>query len=293
MPSGLLNVNKPRLLSSHDIVNRMRRLTGIDHIGHAGTLDPLASGVLVICVEQATRIAEYVASGRKTYLATLRIGEETNSYDAESEVIASHPWDAVHRKDLESVLGTLRGEIDQIPPMYSAVKHHGKSLYKLARRGITIERKARRVSIYSCEITRWEPPLVDLRVVCSGGTYIRTLAHDIGAALGTGAYLAGLVRERSGSFALEDAVSLEQLQEAGSKGWQHYLLPMQVGLGHLPGISVDSAQEARICQGQMVDLPELASADLAYAVNGGGQLFAILRRREVTGLWQPDKVLHV
>ncbi|MHB9034010.1 MAG: tRNA pseudouridine(55) synthase TruB [Anaerolineae bacterium] len=292
MLSGLLNLNKPRLLSSHDIVNRVRRLTGITRAGHAGTLDPLASGVLVLCLGQATRVSEYVAQGRKTYLATLRLGQQTASYDAESKVTTSLPWEHLQLQDLKLVLEPLRGEISQVPPMYSAVKHNGKSLYKLARRGITIERASRQVTIYRCEITRWAPPFVDLRITCSGGTYIRTLAHDIGQALGCGAYLADLVREASGDFTLEDSVSLQQLQDAGQEGWQRYLLPMQAGLQHLAGIKVNEEQEASLRLGKLTALPE-QQTDFAYAVNSSGQLFAILRRRDENGLWQPDKVLNV
>lgn len=293
MPSGLLNINKPRLLTSHDVVNNIRKLTGIDRIGHAGTLDPLASGVLIICVEQATRIAEYLANDHKTYLATLRLGQETRTYDAESEVIAEHPWQGVTREALERTLSAFQGEIHQVPPMYSAVKHHGKPLYKFARRGITLEREARPVTIYAIEIVAWEPPSLVLRVVCSSGTYIRTLAHDIGGSLGCGAFLADLVRERSGDFSLEKAVTLEQLQQAGSSNWQRFLLPLRAGLGHLPGVRVDMGQEARIKLGQAVSLPSLPSAELAYALNSNEEVFAILRRRESDGLWQPDKVLHV
>jgi len=290
MLSGLLNIHKPRALTSHDVVNRVRRLTRVTRAGHAGTLDPLASGVLIICLGQATRLSEYIAEGTKTYLATLRLGEETASYDAESEVTVTRPWEHITRADLEAALASFRGVISQLPPMYSAVKHHGKALYKFARRGLTIERAPRQVTIESCEVTRWEPPWADLRVICSGGTYIRTLAHDIGQALGTGAYLAGLVRERSGSFNLQDAVTLDELAAAGDD-WPRCLLPMQAGLSHLPGYPVDAAQEREIMFGREISLPGAVGLR-AFALNQNGRMVAILRSGSHEGMWQPEKVFQ-
>ncbi|MHB1355976.1 MAG: tRNA pseudouridine(55) synthase TruB [Anaerolineae bacterium] len=292
MYSGILNLAKPRGYSSHDVVNHLRRLTDERRIGHAGTLDPLARGVLVMCIGQATRLSEYIASGRKTYLATLRLGEETDTWDAEGRVIATHPWQGVQRATMEQALITFNGAIQQIPPMFSAVKHNGKALYKLARKGIVIEREPREVTIDSVEIVSWEPPSVVLRIACSGGTYIRAIAHDVGQALQVGAYLADLVRERSGSLTIETAVPLDELESAGNEGWQRYLLPMQAGLGHLSGVSVDLGQESAIRQGRLIALPTMAPTSLLYATNQSGDLFAILQPA-ANGLWQPHKVLDI
>jgi tRNA pseudouridine55 synthase len=292
MYSGILNVDKPRGITSHDVVNHLRRLTNERRIGHAGTLDPLASGVLVMCLGQATRIAEYIASGRKTYLATLRLGEETDTWDAEGQVIATSPWDGVQRKDMEQALLSFIGVIQQVPPMFSAVKHNGKALYRLARKGITIDREAREVTIDRAEIVTWALPSVELRITCSGGTYVRALAHDMGVSIKTGAYLSNLVRERSGNLALEMAVPLDELEAAGSAGWQRYLLPMQAGLEHLSGVSVDQEQERDIRQGRLVALPTSAQTPLLFAVNQDGALFAILQPA-ANGMWQPHKVLDV
>jgi tRNA pseudouridine55 synthase len=170
MFSGLLNVAKPWGVSSHDVVNHIRRLTNERRVGHAGTLDPLARGVLVICLGQATRLSEYIAAGRKTYLATLRLGEETDTWDAEGRVTVTCPWQGVQRTDLEQALLPFSGTIRQVPPMFSALKHNGKSLYKLARKGIVIEREPREVTIDRVEIMSFIPPLVELRITCSGGT---------------------------------------------------------------------------------------------------------------------------
>ena len=292
MYSGLLNLAKPRGYSSHDVVNHLRRLTDERRIGHAGTLDPLARGVLVMCIGQATRLSEYIASGRKTYLATLRLGEETDTWDAEGRVISAHPWQGVQRADLEQALTAFKGAIQQVPPMFSAVKLNGKALYKLARKGIIIEREARDVTIDNIEVVSWEPPSVVLRIACSGGTYIRAIAHDVGQALQVGAYLADLVRERSGSLTIETAVPLEELEAAGSEGWQRYLLPMQAGLGHLPGVSVDVEQEFALHQGRLIALPAVAPTPLLYATNQSGDLFAILQPA-ADGMWQPHKVLDM
>jgi tRNA pseudouridine55 synthase len=292
MYSGLLNVAKPRGITSHDVVAHIRRLTDEQRVGHAGTLDPLARGVLVICLGQATRLSEYIATGRKTYLATLRLGEETDTCDAEGRVIATHPWQGVLRADLEQALLPFSGVIQQVPPMFSAVKHNGKSLYKLARKGIIIEREAREVTIDQIEIVAWEPPSAVLRITCSGGTYIRALAHDLGQALQVGAYLADLVRERSGDLTIETAVPLDELEAVGSEGWHPYLLPMQAGLSHLPGVSVDREQEFEIRMGRLVALPAIALTPLLYATNQNDALFAILQPTP-GGMWQPHKVLDV
>jgi tRNA pseudouridine55 synthase len=292
MFSGLLNVAKPRGLTSHDVVAHIRRLTDERRVGHAGTLDPLARGVLIICLGQATRLSEYIATGRKTYLATLRLGEETDTWDAEGLVIATRPWQGVQRADLEQALLPFRGTIHQVPPMYSAVKHNGKALYKLARKGIVIEREAREVTIDRVDIVSWVPPSVELRITCSGGTYIRALAHDVGQVLQVGAYLADLVRERSGDLTVETAVPPDELEASSNEGWQRYLLPMQAGLGHLTGVSVDQEQEYEIRQGRLVALPAMAPTPLLYATNQSGALFAILRP-VTSGMWQPHKVLDV
>jgi tRNA pseudouridine55 synthase len=292
MFSGILNVAKPRGMSSHAVVNHLRRLINERRIGHAGTLDPLASGVLVMCVGQATRLSEYIATGRKIYLATLRLGEETDSWDAEGRVTATHSWEGVQRADLEQALVSFTGTIQQIPPMFSAVKLNGKSLYKLARKGITIEREPREVTIDQIEVVSWDPPLTSLRIACSGGTYIRAIAHDLGQVLNVGAYLADLVRERSGSLTMDTAVPLDELETAGEDGWQRYLLPMQTGLGHLMGVEVDKEQEAALRQGRLISLPAIEPMALLYATNQNGTVFAILQPA-AGGMWQPHKVLDI
>ncbi|NLV73179.1 MAG: tRNA pseudouridine(55) synthase TruB [Chloroflexi bacterium] len=289
MRDGLLVIDKPRGMSSHDVVNRVRRTTHVTRAGHAGTLDPLASGVLMLCLGQATRLAEYLGASDKTYLAELRLGQQTPSYDCETPVSEERPWQHLTLEDLESALPRFIGEIAQVPPMYSAVKLRGKPLYKMARRGISVAREARQVTIYALEVVRWEPPLASLRVHCSSGTYIRSLAHDLGQALGCGAYMAGLVRESAGAFTLAEAIALDALS---ADNWQTHLLPMQTGLSYMRAVQLDEAGMAEVRHGRRVSAEDVVNEDqLGYALAPDGDLVAILRYVPEAASWQPIKVL--
>ncbi len=191
MRDGILIIDKPSGLTSHDVVNRVRRATKIRQVGHAGTLDPMATGVLVVCLGQATRVSEYLLGHDKAYRATIRLGIETNTYDADGEIVATHDVN-VDRAEVERALAQFVGEIQQVPPMYSAIKRDGQKLYELARQGIEIERAARSVIIHSIELRDYQAPDATIDVRCSAGTYIRSIAHDLGAALGTGGHLIDL-----------------------------------------------------------------------------------------------------
>jgi tRNA pseudouridine55 synthase len=253
-PAGVFNIDKPAGLSSHDVVNRVRRLLGIRRVGHAGTLDPLATGVLLVCVGVATRIVEYLQVGRKVYQADLVLGATTTTYDAEGEVVSTAPLPPLTVSALEAALQPFRGEIWQRPPAFSAVKHRGRPLYALARAGIEVESEPRRVTIYQMEVLDWQPPHLTLRITCSPGTYIRSLAHDIGRHLGCGAYLHGLRRLASGTWRVEDAVRLEDLMAAGAC-WQPYLHGLPAALAMLPPVVLGTAEAARFIRGQVVLLP--------------------------------------
>ena len=185
MRDGILIIDKPSGLTSHDVVNRVRRATKIRQVGHAGTLDPMATGVLVVCVGQATRVSEYLLGHDKAYRATIRLGIETNTYDADGEIVATHDVN-VDRAEVERALAQFVGEIQQVPPMYSAIKREGQKLYELARQGIEIERAARSVIVHSIELRDYQAPDATIDVQCSAGTYIRSIAHDLGTALGHG-----------------------------------------------------------------------------------------------------------
>ena len=290
--SGILNLNKPAGPTSHDVVARVRRLAQQRQVGHAGTLDPMATGVLVICLGKATRLIEYLADGRKTYLATVRFGLVTDTWDAEGQVIERHECGELPLGAIEPALAAFRGMIEQVPPMYSALKHDGQPLYRLARQGLTVEREPRRVEIYDLRIMAWQYPDLTLQLECSKGTYVRALAYDLGRAVGAGAHLAALVRLAVGRFPLSEAASLETLEAGEVAGsWKRYLRPLQAALGDMPCAIVDEETARRISFGQQValDLPE--DAELGCAYTDDQRLLAILRRSPRSGLWQPDKVL--
>jgi tRNA pseudouridine55 synthase len=208
---GVLLVDKPVGLTSHDVVDRVRRRFGFRKVGHCGTLDPAASGLLVLVLERATKLQNNLMADDKTYEGTMLLGVATDSHDADGAVIAEKPVPALAAGDIERVFEKFRGDIQQVPPMISAVKHKGQPLYKLARKGKTVERQPRLVHIYDLRLLGLELPRVHLRCACSKGTYVRTLCHDIGEALGCGAHLAGLRRTRSGAFDVKDARPLDEL----------------------------------------------------------------------------------
>jgi tRNA pseudouridine55 synthase len=286
---GLLNLNKPVGPTSHDIVAWVRRGTRVPKVGHAGTLDPLASGVLVVCLGPATRLSEYVMGSPKTYRARVHFGAATSTYDAEGEIVARSDR-PVEGEDIARALDGFRGEIAQIPPMFSAIKQGGKRLYALARSGEEVERAPRAVTIDRLELLGWEPPVAELEVVCSPGTYIRSLAHDLGEVVGTGAHLAGLERTASGHFTADEAIRWEDFSAAMEAGtWQRYLLPPELALAKHPAVQFSAEHAALVRNGGMVPAGD-ASGQLARAYDDRGQFFAVLARRGQQ--WKPEKVFH-
>ncbi|NWG15323.1 MAG: tRNA pseudouridine(55) synthase TruB [Chloroflexi bacterium] len=284
--SGFLNINKPPGLTSHDVVGRARRGLGIKKIGHAGTLDPLADGVLILCLGSATRLSEYVMASVKHYRARVRLGIVTDTYDAEGRVVQERDATAVQREDVERALPAFLGEITQIPPMYSAVKQGGRRLYELARAGQEVERAARQVWIEGLVITDWSPPLFTLEVTCSAGTYIRSLVYDLGEALGVGAFLAGLTRTASGVFTLEKSLPLETL--LALPGWRERLISPQAALADWPSIRLDADQLEYIRHGRAIPAAETTAGDFAFAYAPGGDLVAAVQKDG--SLWRPRKV---
>jgi tRNA pseudouridine55 synthase len=285
-PFGFLNVDKPLHLTSHDVVAKLRRALKLKRIGHAGTLDPLATGVLVVCVGAATRLSEYVMQSTKRYVARVYLGVTTETYDAEGAPLETRDASHITRDDVEHALTAFVGEIDQLPPMYSAIKQGGRKLYELARAGETVERTARRVRIDSLTLNEWSPPLFSLEVTCSAGTYIRSLAYDIGEVLGVGAHLAGLVRSASGGFTLDDAAPLDALM-AGD--WQTRLISPAAALPDWPDFSLSAEALAHVRQGRAVTLDaSMSDGTLALAYSPEGTFTAILRADG--GLWKPHKV---
>lgn len=289
---GLLNIDKPQGVTSHDVVAIARRGTHIKKIGHAGTLDPMATGVLILCIGNATRLSEYAMNHQKSYHATVHLGVETDTYDAEGAVVSTNDT-MISREQVEAVLSLFRGDINQIPPMYSAIKKGGKKLYELAREGKTLDLDARPVTIDKLEILRWDYPEFDIQVDCSPGTYIRSLAFDIGQAVDVGAHLSALRRVRSGTFSVDEGVTLETLREAmDNDDWQRYLLPADLAVQDLPRLDLDDNQAKIIESGGFLERSNSEVA-IARAYDSAGEFFAILEPRENhPDLWKPRKVFR-
>jgi tRNA pseudouridine55 synthase len=292
--SGILNVDKPPGITSHDVVDVLRRVAGQRKVGHAGTLDPMATGVLLLCLGQATRVAEYLMAGRKRYRATIVLGATTDTYDADGEVISQGGAVDFSQAEIEAGLARFVGRIEQVPPMYSALKRDGQPLHKLARKGETVERAPRPVEIDEIVLLDWTSPSLIVEVACSSGTYIRSLAHDLGQQLGSGAHLAALVRLQSGQFTLEGAASLERLEEAFEHGQEdQYLLPLDEALLDWPALIVGANDARRIGQGQAVvgDPPSGEDGgDLCRAYSLAGDFLAVMAYDGEHRLWRPKKV---
>lgn len=250
----MLLLDKPLGLSSSMALQQAKRILNAEKAGHAGTLDPLASGLLPLLFGEATKFAQYGLEADKEYLAGVRLGIVTETGDAEGHVLATRAVD-VSDAALRAALERFRGAIEQVPPMYSALKKDGRPLYALAREGVSVERPARRVTIHALELLRREPERLELRVACSKGTYIRQLAVDLGEALGCGAHLDALRRTGAGAFRVEDAVSLERLEALPEDARSACLLPPDRLLSGLPRVDLGAAEALRIVQGQGVPAP--------------------------------------
>lgn len=310
---GILVVDKPglaetqspdeRLLTSHDVVQRVRRWGKQRRIGHTGTLDPFASGVLVLCLGQATRLVEYYQGHDKTYWAEVKLGSATDTYDVTGTVTTQASVPTLDHAMLEAALAQFRGKIQQTPPIYSALKRDGEALYAKARRGEAVEIEARPVTIHALTLVDWQPPdTLVLRVHCSAGTYIRTLAHDLGAALGTAAHLTGLRREAAGAFTLDDAHPLDEVAAAAEEGrFDDLLLPLGTGLT-MPQVTVETETAQRLGYGQVTPLSEQTddtaadrlAVDLAVAQDATGIFLGIIRCVDATAsppLWKAEKWL--
>jgi tRNA pseudouridine55 synthase len=286
---GFFNIDKPAGMTSHDVVAKIRRSLQLKKVGHAGTLDPMATGVLIVCVGGATRLSEYVMHAVKRYRARVQLGVTTDTYDAEGAVQQVRDATAIRREDVEAVLNSFLGDIQQVPPMYSAIKQGGRKLYDLARAGETVEREARAVRIEALEIIEWSPPQFTVDVVCSAGTYIRSLAYDVGEALGVGAHLAGLIRTASGAFRLESAIPLDDL--LATADWRTHLIAPQTALRDWPVLQLDDAQCTDILHGRKI-LGDAAVGDgLALAYRSDGRLMAIVQAD--SGAWKPLKVFSI
>ena len=266
MPNGIIIIDKPADWTSMDVCAKLRGILREKRVGHGGTLDPMATGVLPVFVGQATRAVEFAENSRKEYVAGLRLGQVTNTQDVSGETLETHPV-TVTRADVEAALPCFMGDIQQIPPMYSAIKINGQKLYDLARRGQTVERKSRSITIYELEIVE-QVSETDylLRCVCSKGTYIRTLCHDIGALLGCGGTLYSLRRTMAAGFTLDQAVTIEDVQERG----ESLLLPTDRFFAEYPALTLPDARTDKLCRcGNPLRLSGVKNGTYrVYGVNG-------------------------
>ncbi len=293
--SGVLVVDKPIGMTSHDVVNAVRFGTGIRRAGHTGTLDPRASGVLVILVGPAVRLSEYVSASDKRYQAIIRMGASTDTFDADGRFTRQlQPAINVSEQQFEDALKNFVGEIEQTPPPYSAVKVRGRRAYDMARRGEPVALPPRKINVYHLEVLEWAPPEVVVDVHCSSGTYVRSLANDLGEVLGTGAYLVGLRRTKSGRFSLRDATPLRKLQESFRAGnWYQYLIPAAEALGDWPAVELDPDQVEAVKHGHRIpanpaDRPGINN--LVRGVSMAGELVSLMELDSTTSEWQPKKV---
>ncbi len=283
--SGFIVIDKPVGPTSHDVVGRVRRLSGVRRVGHAGTLDPLASGVLLVGLGRATRFIEYLVGLPKVYETTIRLGVATTTYDAEGEIVSERPV-ALTLDEIAAALDAFRGPIRQRVPAFSAVKRDGQPLYKQARRGETPDLPERDVTIYELEMLAWESPDLTLRVAASSGTYIRSLAHDLGQALGPGGHITALRRTAVGEFTVAEAVTLDALTPDNVAG---FLRPPEMAVAHLPRATFNDEEEARLGNGRRVAAPGDVASGEAAAFGPGGRFLGIVAVEE--GEWRPRKMI--
>lgn len=291
---GILNINKAIGMTSHDVVAKVRKLLKQKRVGHAGTLDPTAGGVLPICVGQGTRVAEYLSESGKAYEATLTFGVVTDTYDTEGSVVRTANTSSLTLAQVEAALPHFLGPQMQVPPRYSAIKLQGQPAYKRTRAGEEITLEPRPIEISHLQIVDWQPhttPQLKLAIVCSKGTYIRSLAYDLGEYLGYGAHLTALTRTRSGPFSLTESITLEQLAEAITQGTaEQYIFPADSVLVQYPALHLDDATTQQVLHGNafISDVPSTAS--LARVYDRAGHFLAIAQWDDEQHVWKPKKV---
>ena len=263
---GILLLDKPQGISSNGALQTAKRLFNARKAGHTGSLDPMATGMLPLCFGEATKVSQYLIDCDKRYRASMRLGITTNTGDAEGSVLSESPVVDVDQTRIEAIMAGFRGDIEQIPPMFSALKHQGKRLYKLAAKGIEVERSPRPVTIYQLDFCGYHDNVVDFDVHCSKGTYIRTLAEDMGQQLGCGAHLVALRRYAVGNYTDKTPIALEALESLRQEGsydeLDRHLLPLDSGLNHLPRLDLDDNAAQRLRNGIRLELDGLSSGEL-------------------------------
>ncbi|MBI2682953.1 MAG: tRNA pseudouridine(55) synthase TruB [Acidobacteriales bacterium] len=289
--NGALILDKPSGITSHDVVQRVRRITGERSVGHLGTLDPMATGVLPLLLGRYTRLARFYGAAEKVYEGSIRFGFATDTYDAEGELVGAEAPVTFSLEQLEKAISRFRGEIDQVPPRFSAKKVSGVPAYKLARRDLPVELSPVRVTVHEFSLENFLEGIATVRMHVGAGTYARCLAHDLGQMLGTGAHLIALRRTRSGDFTIEQAVTLDALARMKEEETlSQALLGARQLLPGIPSVMAPEDQENRIRHGNAVNLPEFSQSKWVKVFAGGGELVAIASR--VAGsLFQPKIVL--
>ncbi len=293
--NGILLLDKPHGITSNQALQKVKRLFRARKAGHTGNLDPMASGVLPICLGEATKMSAFLLDADKGYRGTIKLGVRTSSADAEGEIIERRAVPELREEQIGEVLARFTGEIRQIPPMYSALKHRGQPLYKLARQGVEVERKPRVVSIHRLELLGFGDDHIEIEIHCSKGTYVRTLAEEIGAALGSCAHLGGLVRTKAGPFRLEQAVTLEHLEREARQGVEALdgmLLPPESALLDRPAVTLSRETAHYFCKGQAVFVPQLSASGWIRIYEGEGRFLGVGTVLE-DGRVAPRRVLGV
>jgi len=287
--SGVIVIDKPIGMTSHDVVQIVRKGTNIRRAGHTGTLDPRASGVLVVLVGPAVRLSEYVSASDKRYQAVIQLGTTTDTYDADGRVLSTTSVD-ISEKQFDDVLQSFVGQIEQVPPPYSSVKVKGRHAYDMARNGEEVDLEPRTINVYNLDLLEWAPPEAVIDVYCSSGTYVRSLAHDLGEKLGCGAHLIGLRRTKSGRFTLRDAVPLRKLREAFENNtWQNFIIPAAEALSDWPAVELTMEQLDIVRHGRRIPA-ESGVGPMARAISEEGELIGLLELDPETQEWQPKKV---
>jgi tRNA pseudouridine55 synthase len=289
---GILVINKEPGWTSHDVVAKVRRITGERKAGHTGTLDPAATGVLPVCLGTATKVIEHLQGTSKSYYAEVVLGVETDTDDLEGQILREAPAPDLSAADLDQALAAFRGDIAQAPPRYAAIKVAGRKLYELARAGQTVEVAPRPVRINLLALLGWEPPVARLLVDCGKGTYIRSLARDLGQALGCGAYLHRLVRLRTGPFFLDQALTIAELEAAFDEmPWPELALHPDTALLDWPAIVLDEAGTLAWRQGKDLRLGRGADSERCRAYSTAGDWLGLGRWDTERGAWRPEKVI--
>ncbi len=290
--NALLLLDKPQGLSSHSAVHRVRKLTGEERAGHAGTLDPMATGVLLILLGNAVRLSEYIIDHDKKYRATVKLGVEMDTYDATGTVVETRPV-AVSPAEIENALASFVGKLNQVPPQHSAIQVQGKRAYKLARQGAFVQLEPRSVEIYSITNITTDADTISFDVHCSKGTYIRSIAHDLGAKLGTGGHLSALRRLAIAEFTIEQSVTLEQLEAAITAGTvAQHLLSMDFAISQFDQLTIDPTTVRAVQTGKFIDVSANLTTPLVRAYDDRGRLIALLE--QVAGKqYKPKKVFEI